>query len=251
MTERPLLDKTAVVTGASSGIGRAIACELAAMGANVVINYRSQAEARAAAEVADAVRVAGGAPFMAQADVTHVAEIRTLFEHAIRQFTGIDIVVSNAGGAAQIKSIAEVTESEYDAATALNGKAHFFVLQEAARHLRDNGRIIVIASSTTAMPYPGSATYAGAKAAAELFVRVLAREIGARGITVNAISPGPVLTAAARAAGSLERFEMARKMTPLGRLGEPEDIASVVGFLASDEARWITGQNLRVGGGLV
>jgi 3-oxoacyl-[acyl-carrier protein] reductase len=180
-----------------------------------------------------------------------VEEIWTLFERSEAKFGTPDIVVSNAGGLVNLKPIAEVTEAEYDAMTALNGKAHFFVLREAARRLRDNGRIVVIATSTTAMPFIGSATYAGAKAAAELYARVLAKEVGSRGITVNAVSPGPILTPGALDGGTLERFDVARKMTPLGRLGEPEDVADVVAFLATHAARWITGQNIRAGGGIV
>jgi 3-oxoacyl-[acyl-carrier protein] reductase len=246
-----LQDKTAIVTGSSQGIGRAIALALAARGANLVINYPRDADAEAAERVVAEVRAAGARGTCVRADVTRTEEIRSLFDRAQEEFKDLDIVVSNAGGAARLTPIADVTETDYDAATTLNAKAHFFVLQEAAKRLRNDGRVIVIASSTTAMPYAGSATYAGAKAAAELYTRVLAKELGPRGITINAVSPGPILTEAARAAGSLDRFDMALKMTPLGRLGEPEDIADVVAFLAGHEARWITGQNIRAGGGLV
>jgi 3-oxoacyl-[acyl-carrier protein] reductase len=251
MNVAPLRDKTALVTGSSLGIGRAIACALAAYGANVVINYPFDAEADHAAEVAERVNASGGRALCVRADVTRVHEIRSLFEQAAAKFGSVDIVVSNAGGGSHFNSIAEVSEAEYDAVTALNGRAHFFVLREAARRLRDNGRIVVIATSATAMTLSGSAAYAGAKAAAELYARVLAKEIGNRGITVNSVSPGPILTASARESGQLERFELARKMTPLGRLGEPEDVADVVAFLATHEARWITGQNIRAGGGIV
>jgi len=251
MNSAQLKNKTAIVTGSSQGIGRAIACALAAQGANVVVNYPFDTDATHAAEVMDRVNSRGGSALCVRADVTLREEIRALFDQAVNTYGNVDIVVSNAGGATLLKPIADVTEAEYDATTALNAKAHFFVLQEAARRLRNDGRIILIASSTTAIPYAGSATYAGAKAAAELYVRVLAKEVGARGITVNAVSPGPILTDAARSAGALERFDAAVKMTPLGRLGEPEDIADVVAFLATHEARWITGQNIRAGGGIV
>lgn len=251
MNQTSLAHKTAIVTGSSQGIGRAIACALAARGANIIVNYPFHPDAERASEVAERVHSLGGHALCVRADVTRLDEIRSIFEHAEAKFGGTDIVVSNAGGAARLNAIAEVTEAEYDAATTLNAKAHFFVLQEAARRLRNDGRIVVIASSTTAMPYAGSATYAGAKAAAELYVRVLAKEVGARGITVNAVSPGPILTEVARAAGALDRFDAAVKITPLGRLGEPEDVADVVAFLATHEARWLTGQNIRAGGGLV
>lgn len=251
MSAAGLQGKTGIVTGSSQGIGGAIACALAVLGANVIINYPRDADAEPAFAVAERVKSLGGRGLCVRADVTRLDEIRTLFERSEAAFGGLDIVVSNAGGGQTPKPIAEVTEAEYDAVTTLNGKAHFFVLQEAARRLRRNGRIIVIASSTTAMPFSGSATYAGAKAAAELYARVLAKEVGCRGITVNSVSPGPTVTVGARESGLPERFEVARKMTPLGRLGEPEDIADVVAFLTTHEARWVTGQNIRVGGGLV
>jgi 3-oxoacyl-[acyl-carrier protein] reductase len=180
-----------------------------------------------------------------------VAQIRTLFEKTIEAFEGLDIVVSNAGVQLTSRLMAEVTEEEFDTGFSLNGRSHFFVMQMAARTLRDGGRIIVTSSSTTAAPFPGAGVYAGAKAAAELYVRVLAKEVGPRGITVNAISPGLTDSAQMRAGVSDERIDAVVRMTPLGRVGLPQDIADVVAFLSTDEARWITGQNIRVGGGVV
>lgn len=247
-----LTGKVAIVTGSSRGIGRAVAERLAARGAEVVVNYPFDDEAELAASVVDAIRLDGGQAIAVRADVTRVAEIEALFAAAAARYGGIDIVVSNAGGAAPIKPIAGVSDAEYDAATAINARANFFVLREAARQLRDGGRVVVITSATVLTPYAGTAIYAGAKGASEVYARVLAKELGPRGITVNALAPGPIDTAMAREAGSTQdRFTAAIAMTPLGRLGTPDDIALVVAFIVSDGARWITGQHLRVGGGII
>ena len=244
--------KVAIVTGSAQGIGRQIALTLAERGASVVVNYPKSEKSVNARHAVQTILSKGGRAIDVCADVTRIADIEMLFAATIEAFGGVDIVVSNAGNPAAIKPMAGVTEAEYDAATALNAKGNFFVLREAARTMRDDGRIVVIASSATAMPLAGTAMYAGAKGAAELYVRVLAREIGARGITVNAVSPGPTETDTSRNADNLEaRLAMAAQMTPLRRLGTPQDIADVVAFVSSEEARWITGQNLRVGGGLV
>lgn len=251
MNSARLQGKTGIVTGSSQGIGKAIACALAAFGANVVVNYPRNSDAERASEVAEQVERLGGRALCIRANVTRRQEICSLFDQSEAEFGALDIVISNAGGGTTLKPIGEVTEEEFDSVSALNGKAHFFVFQEAARRLRSEGRIILIATSTTAAPFSGSAAYAGAKAAAELYARVLAKEVGDRGITVNSVSPGPILTPGMLDGGSLERFEMARKATPLGRLGEPEDVADVVAYLTTHEARWITGQNIRAGGGLV
>ena len=249
---RPLAGKVAIVTGSSRGIGRAIAETLAARGAGVIVNFPNHGDGTAAASVVDRIRLCGGSAIAVRADVTRVTEIETLFASAIDHYGGIDIVVSNAGGGAAIKPLAGVTETEYDAVTAINARATFFVLREAARTIRQGGRIIVITSTTVVTPYAGTAIYAGAKGAAEVYARVLARELGAREITVNAVAPGPIDTALSRSAGDTEdRFTAAIRMTPLGRLGTPDDIARFVAFVASDAARWVTGQHLRVGGGII
>jgi 3-oxoacyl-[acyl-carrier protein] reductase len=249
---QPLVGKIALVTGSSQGIGRQIAETLAARGAHVIVNYPYVSEASSAATVVAAIAAGGGSAVAVCADVTRIAEIRALFKQAIERFGAIDIVVSNAGGASVFKPIAEASEEDYDRTMALNAKANFFVLQEAAKTVRDNGRIVVIASTTVDLAFAGSAIYAGAKAAAATYARVLAKELGPRGITVNAVSPGLVDTVSMRAAGQVEeRFAMAQRMTPLGRIGRPDDIADVIAFVVSEGARWVTAQNLRVGGGVV
>ncbi len=246
------IGKVAIVTGSSRGLGRRIAELLGASGAAVVVNYADVSESPAAADTVATIEALGGRALAVRADVTRIAQIERLFDAATTTFGGLDIVVSNAGAAAAIKPLVGVTEAEYDAATAINAKANFFVLREAARKVRDNGRIVVITSTTVVTPFAGTAIYAGAKAASEVYARVLARELGGRGITVNAIAPGPIDTTTSRAAGSTEvRFAAAINMTPLGRLGTVDDIAQVAAFIASDRARWITGQHLRIGGGVI
>lgn len=247
-----LAGKVAIVTGSSRGLGRRIAELIGSAGASVIVNYAADAEASRAAEAVAEIEASGGKAFAVQADVTSIAQIERLFAVTESHFGGVDIVVSNAGAAAAIKPLVGVSEAEYDAATAINAKANFFVLREAARKLRDDGRIVVITSTTVVTPFAGTAIYAGAKAASEVYARVLARELGERGITVNAIAPGPIDTTTSRAAGSTEiRFAAAINMTPLGRLGTVDDIAQVAAFIVSKGARWITGQHLRIGGGVI
>lgn len=248
-----LTGKVAIVTGGSSGIGRQTAETLAARGAMLVVNYPTPAQRDDAQAVVNAISGRGGQAVAVQADVTSLKEIDALFDAAGEAFGGqLDIVVSNAGGTAGFRPIADTDEAYYDAGMALNAKSNFFVMKRAARDIADGGRIIVTASTTTALAFAGSSVYAGGKAAAEIFVRVLAKELGPRGVTVNAVSPGLTDTPAMREAGQVEeRLEMARRLTPLGRLGRPDDIADVIAFLASEEARWITGQNIRAGGGVV
>jgi 3-oxoacyl-[acyl-carrier protein] reductase len=164
----------------------------------------------------------------------------------MNRFGAPDIVVANAG-VNMSKPVAETTEEEFDRIFSLNARATFFVLRAAARHIRGGGRIISVSSNMTLQGRPGIALYAGSKAAVEQFVRILGKELGARGVTVNAVAPGPTDTSMV---SQLSR-DTAPAITPLGRLGHPNDIADVVGFLCSDEARWITGQVIGVNGGIV
>jgi 3-oxoacyl-[acyl-carrier protein] reductase len=243
-------NKVALITGASRGIGRSITLALARAGAAVIIDYRDAADAERAAEVVADVERLGSRAIAVQADVTQVEEIRNLFGQANRFGPGLDIVVSNAAGDAVIRGVAETTEAEYDRVMALNARGQFFVLQEAARHVRDHGRVVVISSTSVVMPYPGTASYGGAKRAAELYALVLASEVGARNITVNVVAPGPTDTETFRVQSPAQRVAYVQEVTPLRRLGQPEDIADIVTFLTSDEARWITRQIIQSGGGI-
>jgi 3-oxoacyl-[acyl-carrier protein] reductase len=240
---KQLSGKVAIVTGSSRGIGRAIAERLAADGAAVVVNYvRGE---QAAQQAVNAIRGRGGQAIAIQADVAKPAEVRRLFADARTAFGGLDIIVANAG-VAVIKSIAESTEEEFDHVFDANAKGVFFTLQEAARQLRDGGRIVVVSTGGTRMLMAGTALYLGSKGAVEQFVRVLSRELGPRNITVNALSPGFTDT---DLLPERDR-KIAAGMSPFARIGEPAEVASVAGFLASDDAKWVTGQNVGAGGGV-
>ncbi|WP_280432482.1 SDR family oxidoreductase [Nocardia brasiliensis] len=237
----------AIVTGGSRGIGRAIAERLGAEGASVVVNYQSN---RAAAEqVVDAIERAGGRGCVVPADVADPAQLRKLFDSAEERFGGIDVLVNNVG-TARFAAIAEASDEDYELMFSINTRATFVALREAANRLRDNGRIIVVSSGVTATHRPESGLYSASKAAAEELARVLAKELGARGITVNNVLPGAIKTEALAAARSPELTEQIVAATPLGRIGEPDDIARIVAFLASEAGGWITGETVHAGGGL-
>ncbi|ESX05382.1 3-ketoacyl-ACP reductase [Mesorhizobium sp. LSJC268A00] len=240
---KSLQGKTALVTGSSRGIGRAIAEGLASKGAAVVVNYVGNHEA--ADEVVAAIAGKGGKAIAVQADISSVSDIHRLFDEAESEFGAIDIVVANVG-VAVIKPLTEATEADFDHVFGTNAKGTFFVLQEAARRVRNGGRIIAVSTGGTKMFFTQTALYLGSKGAVEQFVRVLSRELGPRGITVNALSPGftdtDLLPERDRA--------VAAGMSPFGRIGAPRDVADVAVFLASDEARWLTGENIQAGGGV-
>jgi len=235
--------KTAIVTGSSRGIGRAIAEGLAAHGAAVVINYVGNQ--KAADEVVAGIASKGGKALAIQADISSVSDVRRLFDETDSKLGAIDIVVANVG-VAVIKPLTEATEADFDQVFGTNAKGTFFTLQEAARRVRDGGRIIAVSTGGTKMFFTQTALYLGSKGAVEQFVRVLSRELGSRGITVNALSPGftdtDLLPERDRA--------VAAGMSPFGRIGAPRDVADIAVFLASDEARWLTGENIQAGGGV-
>jgi 3-oxoacyl-[acyl-carrier protein] reductase len=239
--------KVALVTGSSRGIGRAIAERLSNDGAKLVINYAGSADK--ANEVVAAIATKGGEAIAVQADVGKVADIQRLFEQTRDRFGKLDILVNNAG-TILYKPIAQVTEEEFDKIFAINVKGTFFACQHATQHLSEGGRIINFSSTTTALMLPTYGAYVAAKGAVEQITRVLAKELGGRGITVNVVSPGPTDTELFTADKTEEQIDRFAKMAALGRLGQVQDIADVVAFLASDDARWITGQNIRVNGGL-
>ena len=238
-----LKGKVAIVTGASRGIGRAIAKRLARDGASVVINYAHSADK--AKEVISAIEAEGGKALALQADLNQVAALRHLFQETIAQFGQLDILVNNAG-TFLMKPLVETTEEEFDRVFALNTRGTFLALQEAALYITDGGRIVNISSLVTANLMPNFSIYAASKAAVEQLTIGLAKELGERGITVNAVSPGATETEMMPS----EAREQAEQASPLGRVGQPSDIADVVAFVVSEEGRWLTGQNLRATGGL-
>ncbi len=238
---------SALVTGGSRGIGRAVVERLARDGAPVVFSYRR--DERAARELETKVAAAGGQAHAVQADLAEVSGVRHLFDEAERLLGGIDVVVNNAAEPL-VASIAETTEEEFDHLVRVNVKAVFFSLQESARRLRRGGRIVNVSSTNTVLHAPGIAVYAATKAAVEQFTVIAARELSVRKIRVNTVSPGPVDTDMLRESQSAQALDMAAAMTPLRRLGQPDDIADVVAFLVGPDARWLTGQNIRAAGGL-
>lgn len=241
--------KVAIVTGSSRGIGRAIAERFAADGAAVVVNYnRSADEAR---DVVVGIEAHRGKAIAIQADASVVAEIRRLFRETLAQFGRLDIVVNNAGpgpSAGGPKPLVDFTEEELDLYIAGHMRGPFFVMQEAARHLQDKGRIINISTVLTSLLPPYSSPYVGTKAALEAFSGVLAAELAPRGITVNVIAPGGVETKMLRSLPK-EMVDALAQRTPFG-IGQPRDIAGMAAFLASDEGSWITNEKIRVDGGV-
>jgi 3-oxoacyl-[acyl-carrier protein] reductase len=234
------------VTGSSRGIGRAIAERLGRDGANVVVTYVGNRDK--AQEVVSAIEASGSKAIALQVDMRNIAEVRSLFEKTLEYFGKLDILVNNAAGKNVFKLTAEMTEDEYDSMFAIT-KGVYFALQQTARHMADGGRIVSLSSSGTAMAIPTGGAYAGCKAAIEQFSMGLAKELGARGITVNTVSPGVTETD-----GLVLNQEQVNQMiaqTPLGRLGKPEDVANAVALLVSDDAHWVTGQGLRANGGIV
>ncbi|GAB2678602.1 SDR family oxidoreductase [Kribbella swartbergensis] len=240
--------KAALVTGGSRGIGAAIVRRLAADGAVVTFTYVSQESA--AADVVDEVKAAGGQAIAVRSDQADLTAHAELIERAAEPTGALDILVCNAA-VSHVKAIADVTEDEFDRLMATNLKGPYFLIQQTARVLADGGRIIALSTLNTALPGPGISLYAGSKGALEQFVKVAAREYGSRGITVNTVSPGTTDTDMFHTSNPPEAAAQMTALTPLGRLGQPSDIADVVAFLAGPDSRWLTGRNLLATGGLV
>jgi 3-oxoacyl-[acyl-carrier protein] reductase len=245
-TSQPLAGKTALVTGAATGIGKAIATVLAAGGARVAINHPHTPEL--AGKVVAGIEASGGSALALAADISIRAEYQAMVEEMIGEYGRWDVLVNNAA-VAITKPFAQITEAEFDLSFAVNVKGVFHGLQLAWQHLADGGRIITISSSTTALMLPGYAVYDATKGAVEQFTHILSKEFGARGITVNAVSPGATETETYRNGKTRQFLAGLEAMSAFGRLGQPDEIAAVVAFLASDAAGWVTAQNIRVNGG--
>lgn len=245
-----LAGKKALVLGASRSMGRLFAEDLAARGAQVAVHYNSAGSAADARQVAAAIAAAGGRAQAWQADLSDLGALVGLFDAVESAFGGLDIVVNTAGRIAKMP-VADMDEAEFDALHAVNTKAAFFVLREAARRLRDNGRVVSVSTSLSAATTGLYAAYAGGKAALEAYTRALAKEIGHRGITVNAICPGPLDTPFFHANASPEAVAWAKAQAPLNRLGEPADLVGIVRLLTGPDGQWINGQSILVNGGMV
>jgi 3-oxoacyl-[acyl-carrier protein] reductase len=244
-----LTGKVAIVTGASKGIGAAIAKSLAAEGAAVVVNYASS---KAGADaVVSAITKAGGKAVAIRGDVSKAVEAQGIVDSTVKAFGRLDILVNNSGvyGFAPIE---QVTEEEFHRQYNINVLGLLLVTQAAVKHLGEGGTIINIGSVVSRVTPPGSSVYTGTKGAVAAITGVLARELGPRKIRVNALNPGMVETEGAHSAGFIgSDFETGIvAQTPLGRIGQPNDIASIAVFLASDDSRWLTGEQILAGGGL-
>jgi 3-oxoacyl-[acyl-carrier protein] reductase len=250
MKNGKLNGKVAVVTGASKGIGAGIAKQLAADGAAVVVNYASSKEG--ADQVVDEITKRGGKAMAVQANVAKKKDIERLFAETKKAFGKIDILVNNAG-VYDFKPLEEVTETEFHREFNTNVLGLLLATQEAVKHFgAEGGSVINVSSVASSLTPPNSAIYTGTKGAVDAITRALAKELGPRKIRINAVNPGGVETEGFHALGfSGSDFEKQMvAQTPLGRLGQPQDIAPVVAFLASSEADWITGETIRVAGGL-
>jgi 3-oxoacyl-[acyl-carrier protein] reductase len=240
------LAKTVIVTGASRGIGRAIALRLAGDGFPVVVGYASKAD-QAEAVVRD-IATAGGRGLAARVDVADPAQVEALFATAREAFGDLFAVVHSAG-IMPLSPIVEGDLAAFDAVIATNLRGTFLVLGQAARHVVPGGRIVSLSSSVIAKSFPGYGPYIASKAGVEGLTRVLANELRGREVTANAVAPGPVATDLFLAGKSQEQIEQLRRLPPLERLGQPEDIAGVVSFLLGPDGGWINGQVLRANGG--
>jgi 3-oxoacyl-[acyl-carrier protein] reductase len=240
--------KVAIVTGASRGIGAAVAERLARDGFAVVVNY--SASSGPAEALVRAIESQGRQAFAAKADVSDAGAVREMFDAAEKAFGGVDVLINNAG-IMKLAKIADCDDASFDQQIAINLKGSFNGMREAARRLRDGGRIINFSTSVVGTKLETYSVYTATKAAVEAMTAILSKELRGRHITVNAVAPGPVSTELFLTGKSPEVVERMAKMPPLERLGTTEDIASVVSFLAGPDGGWINGQVLRANGGLV
>ena len=240
--------RIALVTGASRGIGAAVAERLARDGFTVVINYSG--DAAPAEALARRIEDQGGRALTAKADVSDPQAVRSMFDAAETAFGGVDVLVNNAG-IMKLATLAESDDALFDRQIAVNLKGTFNALREAARRLRNGGRIVNFSSSVVGLRLETYGAYAATKAAVEAMTPILAKELRGRAITVNAIAPGPTATDLFLDGKSPELVDRMAKMNPLERLGTPEDIAAAVAFLVGPDGSWINGQVLRANGGVI
>jgi 3-oxoacyl-[acyl-carrier protein] reductase len=240
--------KVAIVTGASRGIGAAVAERLAIDGFTVVINY--SASAKPAESLAREIEGKGGRALAIKADVADAGAVRGMFDAAQAAFGGVDVLVNNAG-IMKLARIADSDDALFDQQIAVNLKGSFNTMREAGKRLRDGGRIVNFSTSVVGTKLETYGVYAATKSAIETMTAILSKEMRGRNITVNALAPGPTSTDLFLEGKSPELVERMAKMNPLERLGTPEDIAAVVAFLVGPDGGWINGQVLRANGGMV
>ena len=242
-----LKDKVVLITGSSRGIGAAIALKVSQAGAKVIINYAGSKEP--AEKLAQEIISNGGEALAIKADVSNSAEVKNLFDESIAHFGKIDVLINNAG-IMITKLIKDTTDEDFDRHFNINVKGTFNTMREAASKLADNGSIINFSTSVNRIMLPGYATYVATKSAVEQLTRVFSKEIGSRGINVNSVSPGPTNTELFTNGKSEEVIARLASLSAFNRIGETNDIANVVVFLASDDAKWVNAQNIGVNGGM-
>lgn len=238
--------RVALVTGGSGGIGRVVSLRLAKDGFTVVLNYAGNAEK--AEQVANEIKSADGQALIIQADVSNEADVERMFKQIIDTFGRIDVVVHTAG-IMPVMTIAETDLAVFDRIISTNLRGTLIVFKHSAKHVSEGGRIMAFSSSVIAKSFPTYGPYIASKAGVEGLMHVLTNELRGRNITVNAVAPSPIPTELFLKGKSEERIEEFRKMSPLERLGQPEDIAGVVSFLAGPDGGWINGQVVRANGG--
>jgi 3-oxoacyl-[acyl-carrier protein] reductase len=242
-----LHEKVILVTGASRGIGATIARRLAKAGAKVIINYAGSKEP--AEKLVEEIKAEGGNAIALQADVSQSVQVRDLFDAAIAAYGRIDVLINNAGILFNTL-IKDTTDDNFSRIFDINVKGTFNTMREAATRLSDNGSVINFSTSASRLMLPTYGPYVATKAAVESLSRVFSKEVGARGINVNIVSPGPTNTELFTKGKSRETIDRLASLSAFNRIGEPEDIAKVVEFLASDDAKWISAQNIGVNGGM-
>lgn len=247
--ERPLKGKVAIVTGSTRNLGLAIAERLAGLGADIVINHHDEARRKEAEQAADAIRAYDGQVLVEHADVAQTDDVKRLFDRTIDRLGRLDILVNNAGLIVK-KPLAETTDEDFDRCFAVNTKAKFLTMREAARRMENDGRIVNIVTTIIAATIPFYSVYAGSKGAVEHFTKGLAKEVGGRGITVNCVAPGPLNTPFYYPVEDEGSIAIAKRLSVANRLGEIDEVVPLVAFLCGPEAGWITAQTIRVNGGM-
>ncbi|MGL4976208.1 MAG: SDR family oxidoreductase [Bosea sp. (in: a-proteobacteria)] len=245
---KPLAGKVAIVTGARANLGRGFAEALGGMGASVVVHHHKAETRDQAAQTAMLVEKAGGKAAIIHGDLSQAANVKAMYDLAQSRFGGVDVVVNNAGAILK-KPMAQFTDEEFERLDGINNKALFYSLREASNRIRDNGRIINIGTSLLAGSAPGYTIYSGTKAPVEEYSRMLAKELGAKKVTVNVIAPGPIDTPFFHGQETPQSVAFATNLANERRLGKVEDVVPLVAFLASPEGQWVNGQTLWINGG--
>ncbi len=248
---KPLKGQTALITGASGDLGAQTLKLLSSMGANTVAHYHSDRNKPRLNNIIEIIKSSGSQCISCKSDLRNETEVEALFTKAKDTFNGVDIVVNTAGTMLK-KNLQDTSLGEYNDIFDIHAKGAFLVLKHAARQLRDHGRIINISSSLTCVSGAAEySIYAAAKAASEQFIKYLATEVGHRGITVNTVSPGPLDNDFLRSEENKQSLEFLSSMSPFSRLGKVDDITPILQLLVSESSRWVSGQNIRVNGGMI